>query len=235
MQEITDLTQAEKDGIIARRAVALRNEIIAAETAAYQLQAKADERSIRAAIVNKMRAELLAADKDGILTSTGGGMIGFKVNGNFSAIDVEIKRPARFSNTCPKYHYHISGAVIDYKDKWFITTKLVLRLVDKLQKEYIAMVAAHESKFVLQEEAVALMAKRYPDATVNFESGFDNRRNGRSGSYRPDCIKVKTPSATYLFGFSRWENSVSFYVVKRMFNTALEEQIKVMALGEEHA
>jgi len=204
MSELT-LTQAEQDLIEARRTEeAAKAERQAAEEAARQ--AKIDDAKARhEAAVESKRSALRKVDTNNLLFTpedkTG---LYFLLDGRTYEVRIEEHR------VCSSGSWRARNAGIKYKldneynNRYLSNPKTVIKKIVELQEAAAAKKARTESKKDLGERALESLKRKYPNADVAFQKGYDYRSNRNRSSYnnyQPDHITVTTPNGTVEFTY----------------------------------
>jgi hypothetical protein len=241
MSTIT-LTTAEQDLIEARRAEeqATADRKAAEESAR---QAKIDEAKTRhETAVESKRSALRKVDTNNILFTpedkTG---LYFLLDGRTHEVRIEEHR------VCSSGSWRARNAGIKYKldneynNRYLSNPKTVIKKIVELQEAIVARLARVEKATDLNDRALEVLKRKYPNAEVAFQKGYDyrNNRNRYSHSnYQPDHITVTTPNGTVEFTYSNDtptpgvnEEGVKFSVRARKPSAEIRDKITALILG----
>lgn len=243
MSELT-LTQAEADLIEARRTeVAAKAETKAAEEAARQ--AKIDEKAKRHndKVISMIDA-LDNVDDDNITYQTdegGPNKVFFLLNGREEQVLIETHRVMSGSGWRARedgVKYKLGN---EYNNRYLKNPKTVIKNIKALQEAVAAKAAREMSSKDLGERALEALKRKYPNADVAFQKGYDyrNNRNRYSHSnYQPDHITVTTPNGTVEFTYSNDtptpgvnDEGVKFSVRARRPSAEISSKITALILG----
>ena len=243
MSELT-LTNAEQDLINARRAEeAAKAETKAAEEAARQAKIDAAKKRHETAVIS-MIDSLDKADTKGITyqTKEGGDMkVFFLLDGREHQVVIEEHRVLssgswRARNAGLKYKLDN-----EYNNRYLKNPKTVIKKITELQEAAAAKKARETAKKDLSERALESLKRKYPNADVAFQKGYDYRSNRNRHSYnnyQPDHITVTTPNGTVEFTYSDDtptpgvnEEGVKFSVRSRKPSREVQDQITKLILG----
>lgn len=243
MSELT-LTNAEQDLINARRTEATaKAETKAAEEAARQ--AKIDEKAKRHndKVISMIDA-LDKVDTNNITYQTtegGPNKVFFLLNGREEQVLIETHRVMSGSGWRARedgVKYKLGN---EYNNRYLKNPKTVIKNIKALQEALAAKQARATASKDLSERALDALVKKYPEADVAFQKGYDyrgNRNRYSHSNYQPDHITVTTPNGTVEFTYSDDtptpginDEGVKFSIRARRPSSEIRDQITKLILG----
>jgi hypothetical protein len=242
--EALDLSPEELALIKAKRdEEAAKAEREAAEEAARVAKIEEAKKRHERAVIS-MIDKLDSADDDGITyqTKEGGPLkVFFLLDGREYQILVEEHRvcsPGSWRAHSKGLKYKLDN---EYNNRYLVNPKTVIKKIKELQEAAAAKAAREMASKDLSERALEALKRKYPNADVAFQKGFDYRgsrnRNWRN-NYQPDHITVTTPNGTVEFTYSNDtptpgvnEEGVKFSIRARRPSKEIGDQITKLILG----
>ena len=237
------LTQAEADLIEARRAEETATaDRKAAEESARQAKIDAARDRHNTKVISMIDA-LDKADTNNITfqTEEGGDKVYFLLDGRTHQVVIETHRVMSGSGWRARedgVKYKLDN---EYNNRYLKNPKTVIKKIVELQEAAAAKVTRTEASTDLNDRALESLKRKYPNADVAFQKGYDyrNNRNRYSHSnYQPDHITVTTPNGTVEFTYSNDtptpgvnDEGVKFSIRARKPSAEIGTKITALILG----
>lgn len=213
----------------------------AAEAAARQAKIDLAKKRHDDAVAS-MRAALRSADTKNILfTPEGKEGLYFLLGGREHQVLIEEHRvvsPGSWRAHSSGMKYKLDN---EYNNRYLKNPKTVIKKITELQEAEEAKRKREAAAKDLSVLATEELQRRYPDADVAFQKGYDyrgNRNRYSSNNYQPDHVTVTTPNGTVEFTYSKCtptpginEAGIEFSVRARRPSAEIRDQITKLILG----
>ncbi len=215
------LTQAEEDLIEANRASEqIAKDQKSAEQAVRDERAK-KEQANRLAKLKLMVDALNAADENNITfqTEEGGETNAFfLLDGQQKPINISDHRVTTgrgWSSHSTGIKYQLCGGYNNYSNRYYTNPKTVIKKITELQEAVTIKNAREKFNSNLNEQAVAILSRKYPKANVVFEKGYDYRTNRTNrNSYQPSYIRVTTLNGSVDFTYQKDDKEEIVFTIR---------------------
>jgi hypothetical protein len=190
-----------------------------------------EQRERQNLVVSKLKAKLIEADTNNVLTENDKDQLTFMVGNHRESVDISehiVYRHRSFRGTSNGMKYHLNCWFFDYKNRWYKNPKTVILSIEDAQQQFANKTRSEDLAKNISSRALTELTEQYPNATVTFE-----RNRHLRDHFIPDRIRVKSDKGSVDFSYQVKEDETLLFKVhsRKITDTLISNEVNALILS----